>query len=84
MVLSVCLGYVVRNVETWCGMENSKDLGMDSDECTDRTWCQRGKTVPTDAFWKALSAHVRTNHSASSTSVSSKLLLISQGCRWCR
>jgi len=64
IVLLVCLGYIVTNVEKWCGYRYVK-----FDECPNISSCPPGKMVPTDAFWKALSAHVCTNHFASSITV---------------
>lgn len=49
-------GYMVRNVWTWCGKNSSQDNGMNYVECPDWRTCPEGKMVPSEAFWKALSA----------------------------
>jgi len=58
----VDIGYMVRNVWTWCGKNSSQDLGMNFEECPDWGSCEGDKLVPSEAFWKALSADVRVNH----------------------
>jgi len=51
---------MVRNVWTWCGKNSSEDHGVNFQKCPDWGSCEGDKLVPSEAFWKALSADVRT------------------------
>ena len=56
-MLPVCyIGYIVRNVKTWCGKKEGP--GMDFVSCPSRGKCG-DKFGASESFWKALSADVR-------------------------
>jgi len=59
---------MVRNVFTWCGKNSTEDDGMNFDDCPEWGSCPDGTFIPPEAFWKALSEHVSTNHFSSTIS----------------